>query len=309
MLQFNEFVSTVKNVIADKTGAEVEVKEVIKNNDLIQTGLIIRTLGEKISPTIYLEQFYKKYMECEGTDVIDGICNEIIQVYNKGKDDIKMDLNIDDIADFEKIKARLYPKAIGMERNEQLLVTVPYKQIADNIAVTLFIAVNDDMSATAKVTYDLLKNWNVDYDTVLEIALENMRKVTKIQGMIEMLAERSGVSVDTMLDMLGVSADEVRDTLKDEQLVISNEALRFSAGIIADKETLNKARTRLVKDKVIILPSSIHELIIMPFDDDINIDNINSMVSEINATQLDPEEVLSDHAYIFDGNEVKPLIA
>ena len=47
-----------------------------------------------------------------------------------------------------------------------------------------------------------------------------------------------------------------------------------------------------------ILPSSVHEMILIPlFTDDM--ESLSQMVKEVNATQLKPEDVLSDHAYVY----------
>ena len=52
-----------------------------------------------------------------------------------------------------------------------------------------------------------------------------------------------------------------------------------------------------------ILPSSVHELLIIPRNADTDLKSLESMVQEVNATQVAPEERLSDHVYAYDTKE------
>ena len=49
-----------------------------------------------------------------------------------------------------------------------------------------------------------------------------------------------------------------------------------------------------------MLPSSIHEVIITPDRHQFSYEELSAMVKEINETQVEAEEVLSDHAYYYD---------
>ena len=52
-----------------------------------------------------------------------------------------------------------------------------------------------------------------------------------------------------------------------------------------------------------ILPSSIHELLVVPKQDGMELSDLEAMVQEVNATQVAPEEKLSDHVYEYDAKE------
>ena len=62
-----------------------------------------------------------------------------------------------------------------------------------------------------------------------------------------------------------------------------------------------------VREKVggdfFILPSSIHELLVVPKQDGMELSDLEAMVKEVNATQVAPEEKLSDHVYEYDAKE------
>ena len=56
----------------------------------------------------------------------------------------------------------------------------------------------------------------------------------------------------------------------------------------------------ILKEDFYILPSSIHEMIILPKSREIAKEELDAMIQDINHTQVDTEEVLSDHAYLYE---------
>ena len=62
-----------------------------------------------------------------------------------------------------------------------------------------------------------------------------------------------------------------------------------------------------IRKKYYLLPSSIHEFLIVPKTPMINPDNLRRMVKEVNETQIAQEELLSDHIYYFDGNIITKM--
>ena len=52
--------------------------------------------------------------------------------------------------------------------------------------------------------------------------------------------------------------------------------------------------------KLVVLPSSIHEMLIMPYNDSINMNDLSFMVADVNANQVEPEERLTDRAYLIE---------
>ena len=56
----------------------------------------------------------------------------------------------------------------------------------------------------------------------------------------------------------------------------------------------------MLKEDYFVLPSSIHEVIVVPESKGLDTEEMNEMVNEINETQVAPEEVLSSHAYYYE---------
>ena len=51
-------------------------------------------------------------------------------------------------------------------------------------------------------------------------------------------------------------------------------------------------------DKIVVLPSYIHEMLLIPYTEDMDIDTFSEMVEEVNNAEVEPIERLTDRAYI-----------
>ena len=51
-------------------------------------------------------------------------------------------------------------------------------------------------------------------------------------------------------------------------------------------------------DKLVVIPSSVHEMLIIPYGGTQDIDEFSALVKEVNASQVPPEEQLADQAYL-----------
>ena len=84
------------------------------------------------------------------------------------------------------------------------------------------------------------------------------------------------------------------------QYIVTNTINFRGASAILDGEALKKLAERLSVQRFYVLPSSIHEMIIIPDDGKCNIEELSRMVQEVNQTQVEPEERLTDQAYIIE---------
>ena len=66
-----------------------------------------------------------------------------------------------------------------------------------------------------------------------------------------------------------------------------------------------KLQRKMGYEKVAIIPSSIHECILVPLEEGISETYLNYMVSEVNKNNVPIEEILSDHIYIYNAAENK----
>ena len=85
----------------------------------------------------------------------------------------------------------------------------------------------------------------------------------------------------------------------DQMYVLSNKFRNYGAACIAYPNVLEMIGQILKKDYY-ILPSSVHEVIIVPYSEIYVCSKLDEMVREINSTQVEEEDVLSNHVYLYD---------
>ena len=83
--------------------------------------------------------------------------------------------------------------------------------------------------------------------------------------------------------------------------VLTNKICINGATVLLYKDVLNELSVLLDSD-LYLLPSSVHEIIAIPYENPQQQFHLEEMVQEINRTQVSPEEVLSDHVYVFRRN-------
>lgn len=121
-LNYNVFGNEVKQEVEKLLGTEVrvELRQITKNNGIILDGICILEKGCNVSPTIYLEEFYREYKN--GMSLRE-IASRICEVYEKRCRGIPFSLEY--FLDFEKMKERIFCKLINWELNKELLNEVP----------------------------------------------------------------------------------------------------------------------------------------------------------------------------------------
>lgn len=289
-----EVVRKIREFLPDSfANASVELQSVVKNNDLKLTGLTIRSTGSNICPTIYLEQFYEEYQS--GKDM-SRILSQIADL--RVRNEVNKLFDVTQITDFEQVKDAVAPRLMSKKWNENLLESRPHKLIAD-LAVTYHIMLKQDINGTASVpvTNDLMKTWGVDADTLHKLALRNMPKLipSTFQSMSEVLSDMLGENVDAEDILAGVSSQD------DVMFVLSNKKKMYGASALLDKKIMQKIIDKF--ESFYILPSSVHECLIVKATADMDVDTLTAMVHDVNTGQVEVEDRLSDHVYKYTVEE------
>ncbi|MBR1856837.1 MAG: hypothetical protein IJ803_07155 [Oribacterium sp.] len=206
---------------------------------------------------------------------------------------------IDDMKDYDVMKNKLVMEVVSSETNAELLETIPHKDIED-MAVIYRFDVKDIVGegATVIVTNKMLDNYGVTPEQLHEDAVKNAPEIRPIviQGMAEVLAKQMGVED---LDMLGLNIPPEQEQI----FVASVPDNVHGAGILAYEDFMDKASERVGNQSFFILPSSIHELLIVPDNGMMDLHSLEQMVKEVNATTVDPSEKLTDNVYHYDAKD------
>lgn len=293
-MEYKEFVEYIKmnaGYIAGE-GGNITINHVIKNNGCEMDGLVIMEKGKDIAPTIYLDSFYELYTNGEN---IKSIIRQIEVIYEQNKNNVTFDVNI--LKHFDTIKDKIVYKVVNYRSNEKLLEQVPHKRILD-LAVVFYCLLDNEYgrSATALIYNNNLKNWNVTIDDVYKAALKNTPDLlhSKISSMAA-LFEKCGVNVD------GEEVD-LKDYVPSDMYVLTNESKLNGAACILYENVLYDFAKKLGAD-LYILPSSVHEVILLPKLSMFEKDELVNMVKEVNTEGVAADEVLSDHVYEYNRTE------
>lgn len=293
-MEYKEFVEYIKmnaGYIAGE-GGNITINHVIKNNGCEMDGLVIMEKGKDIAPTIYLDSFYELYTNGEN---IKNIIRQIEVIYEQNKNNVTFDVNI--LKHFDTIKDKIVYKVVNYRSNEKLLEQVPHKRILD-LAVVFYCLLDNEYgrSATALIYNNNLKNWNVTIDDVYKAALKNTLDLlhSKISSMAA-LFEKCGVNVD------GEEVD-LKDYVPSDMYVLTNESKLNGAACILYENVLYDFAQKLGAD-LYILPSSVHEVILLPKLSMFEKDELVNMVKEVNTEGVAADEVLSDHVYEYNRTE------
>ncbi len=268
---------------------KVELHTVMKNNGVQLKGLCIMERDSRISPTIYLEEFYQRYLNgCPLREIVE----KILEIYEKSRSE--SEFSLEDFADFSKVQNKLMCKLVSRERNQTLLEEIPHVPYL-NLEIAFFLAVEnmDFGNGSILIRNDHLKVWKVSTEILYEYARENT------------IRERP-FRIQTMKELIGnlVKEEEQHFFAELPIYVLSNEERIYGAAAILYDRVLEEAGKRL-KENYYILPSSLHEVILVPESGIKGSEPLEKLVREVNETQVEPEDVLADCVYHYDCEQHK----
>lgn len=303
-MDFMEFTQTIKEMaeVRCKENDKVSLNRVPKNNGVVLQGLTISKKGRNISPTIYLEEFYKEYQKGRSAE---DIVEEILFIYEEKT--LQNSLDMDFFTEYDKAVENIVFKLVNYEKNEELLADVPHVKYLDLAIVFLYLFRDHEIgNATILIHNNHLKIWEKTTEDLYEAACKNTPRLLKweLKGMEEILKELC--AGDHFYDEEEAETDEECPDIHDEgeMYVLTNHERINGAGVILYDSLLSRFAERKKKD-IIILPSSVHEVILLPCDDNQDKRMLMDLVKEVNQTQVEAQEVLSDSVYLFSRKEQK----
>lgn len=263
---------------------------------------MVRGNESNISPTIYLNDFFNQY---EADRPFDLIMEQIADI--RVRHEVTQDFDVSKVTDFDQVKDHIVPRLIGQENNEELLDKRPHTLVSD-LAVTYHIELGSDGNGNMSVpiTNDLMRSWNVTPEELHDIAISNMPDLapSTFRTMNEVMAEM--MMPEILADVGGdrEAAEAFIESMmppEGNMYVLSNEDKMNGATALLDEKVMAEISEK-VGENYFILPSSIHETLIVPESAGMSLSDLETMVSEVNETQVAPQDRLSDHVYQYDAN-------
>lgn len=291
-MEFTNFTTLVQREVEKRAGENYRVKlnDVMKNNGVVLRGITLMQDDSNISPTIYLNPYYDAYEN--GDTTIGTVIDEVIDTYERNKINRSIDMKF--FLNYETVKSRIIFKLINTEKNRELLRDVPYIPFHD-LSIVFQCLVSEERFGNASILIHNvhLQLWKVNARELYECAMEN---TPLLQGYE--LADMNTV-LEEMKALSGIDDEEIEDMQQEVPMyVLSNKSRINGASCILYKDILKDFAMVVDKD-LYVLPSSIHEVILLPSDGTQESEQLKEMVREINQSQVEKEEVLSDSVYYY----------
>lgn len=290
-MDYNEFVNQLQMELQRCLGeaAKVAFHQITKNNGVCRDCLLISEKGQNVSPAIYLEEYFRTVKA--GVE-IRQIAEKIKKVYLECRGRVPLDAKM--FEDFEKVKDGLLCRLINRDKNQKLLSKIPFVPYLDLAVVFYYMLETENFgSGTVLINFEHMKLWNVEQEELYQIARENTKHILpcRLYGMQDILQEMM-----TEKELLRYPFSEI------PMYVLTNEKKYFGACGIMYDSVLEQAANKL-KDSFYVLPSSVHECIVIPQEEADDPQELAAMVRDINRTQVLPEEILSDRIYHYDSKK------
>lgn len=266
-------------------GTAITFQSIPRNNRSPLEGLTILEKGQNIAPTIYIQTYYEKIAAREW---------DFPQAYSRILEDYyayrpKEPIDVSFFQEFSHIQNRVMFKLIHYNRNRELLRQIPHIPFLD-LAIVFYCLLYFEpaKSATILIQHSHMKLWKLETGQLWELAQKNTPA----------MMEKSCEPLSQLLS--GFPLQEQPSFSSPLPIyVLTNRQRLYGAACILYQDLMYQLSQKFQSDFYMI-PSSIHEVLLIPATSEMDPAMFNQMIQEVNETQLEPEEILSDHVYYYN---------
>lgn len=287
----NEVIKALEGKLGEKY--QIIPRDKRKNNGIIRHGICIHKENERVSPLVYLDEYGFSAM---GEMNPDDIADVLLRAYRQKK----IPQNIaTDLWDFGWAQKRIRVRVVNYDANLETLDKSPHRKFLD-LAITYYLEMAiAGQGASIAITNELMESWGVTEDDLYRIGMEKLfaEDACCITEMFRLLRQLAQEEQDEMTEAVMAEFEEDRNLPK--MYVAFNQKHSFGANCLLNVSLLQEfAESRGCS--LIIYPSSIHEIILLPANDK----NENCLdtrsIQEINHFSVLKNEWLSNSIYRYD---------
>lgn len=310
LMSYDEFKSFclehIGTYLEDMEVESIDVVPVERNNQVTFDALNLKIPGMRRTPVIYIQDYYEYYLH---NGRVAEIMELIAHAYHSHQEPLFL-IDEDNIQIYEKVQPFIIMRVINYEKNQELLVRCPHRKILD-LAITyriLFSKIEAGVS-TSIIDHRIMQRWSVDEEQLFEVAQQNTLRLFPpvIENVREMIYhsfladpqfdEDFTNAVQESLDEL----TELENTARSDCMlyVLSNDCKLNGASALFCSELIHEFAIEKNSD-LYILPSSIHEVMLLPKRPDTDLNYLRSILLSANQKVVDAEEILSEHVYLYD---------
>lgn len=287
-------------VSADSTIKKFVANDAVRTNQNTAIAVMPKFEIGNMAPVIYVEPFFEDFKN--GTS-IDNIVSSITEIAHRAYEtNNQFDLRQ---VNSENAQIAVTLKAINALSNEKVAESCAHLTLNDLIAVPVWsIKMPDGSTGNFLINKSIqTEQLRMTDSELLKIATKNALDSGKfsIRGMSEVLKESFGMSADDAMlaEMFPSDEPEMMYVLSH---VDKSEA--FGAVGIFSTEVLKSAEDVIKEKEFFVIPSSIHETLIIPASRVDDPARLQDMCMTVNETEVAANEVLSSNIYFFDGEKL-----
>lgn len=305
MMDYEIFKGVMKDKILDylpenyKNG-RVEIHEVQKVNECMDVLTVFPEGESRIAPNIYLSVMYEDYKQHENIEKSLQDAAKVVEVAMKENKVSNIDV------DKEFTPDKVYMVLVNKEQNREMLAKVPHRDFQDLAVIYRWLVdKSPDGIMSTIITDGIAERIGMTEEQLFMHSVENTKELfpPKIQTMDEVIMEMMDMDRE-FAEAMGLMAD--RDP-KETMWVLTNERGLNGAVSMLYEENLQKIANRVGTD-MYILPSSTHETILVSVEMG-DAQSLAEMVNEINMSQVELKDRLSNNVYHYDKDLRKVTLA
>lgn len=291
-MKYEEFLEKVKENIKEYLPVEYaesipEISGQRQNNGRISYGICLFRPDRTTAPFLHLEGYYEKYIQ--GVP-FDNMMRGIAASYYK-RDIESPGITMEDFM-YQNIKEKIFVEVCNAEMNREELETIPH-EIMEDLAAKFYIQFKCEDTQVLKMTVrnSYLQLWDISKEELKEQAWKNMHTQFK-----PLIAPLDRYAIDYL------ECDFGEDISVPGIYVLTSSTGALGAVYMLDESTMDYIAKKL-NDDVLIMPSSVNEVLFLKkslMNDSWDLQYLKQMVEEVNATMVDPEEVLSGEVYMYE---------
>ena len=289
-MSYQEFLDEILKIMKDiYPNCTVEIIDVTKLNNVSLKGLVIRANGTNVVPNIYMESFYKLY---KWNWKMEEIVQKIKETYEQGLPTNKIDMSF--FKKYELVKDKIVYRLINADQNADLLRSIPHIRFWDLAICFSYVFQSEELGEGMILIHNShLEMWQEEKEELMKVAETNTPKLLPVQ-FCEMrhVLEQARAEEEFDLDLLEPGC----------MYVLTNQKKLHGSAVILYPQVLSDIAAKIKRD-FFILPSSLHEVLILPVKEDVEIkeqmSEMCNMFTNVNSTQLDPDEILSNNPFYY----------
>ncbi len=288
-----EFVSQCRNALCEYGPFDMEIEEqkVNKAQRGVLNGILFVKKGLECAPTFYIEDFYQAYKS--GTSIADLSSNAVkaaVQSMDMAGELAQDTFNM--IGDTDNLRVRLLNKG----RNKEYLKGIPCYELSSDFVYIVEIG-RDEYGAV--ITDALLNEYDMTKDELFGIAVNNT--VERFPAVLHDLGESVMGDPEDCVNLLEQPSGRA-PAGAGPGFVLTNSRFFWGAGALFYPGIINRIHELLGGD-FYVLPSSVHELILIAVDDQ-DPQQLVDLVRSANLSVVRDNEILANDLYICESGEL-----